>query len=163
MDGQDILWTQRRFVYSIGVVLGIQKRPPLPEAELYCLWNVADVAMSKAGGGESKKPNIYYDRDLDIYLTLLAALCSLSAQKKEAIGGFKHGYLAKDEKGNQGQPLHYNCICRFSRICVSMAGCLLKLGGKCTCSCLLSMSASCVLSGLHISCQTTNTVAEFSC
>jgi hypothetical protein len=48
-DGQDDLWTQRRFEDLIQVVLGFQKLPQFTEAELNLLQDDDYAAMIKAG------------------------------------------------------------------------------------------------------------------
>ena len=68
-----VMQTRRRFGYVMQWVLGIQKRPHLPEVTLYCLRNAAPVPMAKAGGKKRKKTQRKHVRDLGMYLTLLVA------------------------------------------------------------------------------------------
>ena len=72
-------------------VLDITKRPQLTKAELYCLRNAVSAAIVKAGRPKNVKIHEKYSRDLDIYLTLLAAWHTLAAQTNITSEGFECG------------------------------------------------------------------------
>ena len=55
MNGQDDLPARRRFDDLMQRIFAFQKRPQsLPEANLYCRWNVASTAMVRLVDGQKR-------------------------------------------------------------------------------------------------------------
>jgi hypothetical protein len=60
-EGQDDLRNRRRFAYSMQVVLGVRKRPYLPEAEKKSRRSAASAVMVQVGGWQKVK--IFHKRE----------------------------------------------------------------------------------------------------
>ena len=88
-------------------VLGIQKRPHLLEAKLYCLQNATSDTMVNAvrKNKEKKKPQESLGHDL----TLLVAPCNSLTPKNMTYTGFGHGHMAQGGNRIHGSKLLYPC------------------------------------------------------